>query len=148
MIKKADNEAYQTYELVESLKNVIYEPMKDKVKDFAKKIEYFNDSFDTHCKKLKHGKEKLISIDANYNHYSNQLSDVLRKIEYNCKDRKANFYDEKQFYSLNSKMKTVDIRAKELDSQTRELNELISNYKKEMDTQVKGIQDMEDERVQ
>jgi len=50
MIKKADNEAYQTYELVESLKNVIYEPLMDKVKEYSKQIKAFNEVFEENCK--------------------------------------------------------------------------------------------------
>lgn len=69
-------------------------------------------------------------------------------MEYNNKDRKTDFYNEKLFYSLNSKMKTVDIRAKGVDSQTQELNILVENYKTEMARQVKGLKEMEEDRVQ
>lgn len=119
----------------------------DKVKEYSTKIENFNISFESHCKKMKHGKEKLIGIDTNYNHYSKQLSDALKKVEYNSKERTADFYDEKLFYSLNSKMKSVDIRAKEVNSQTQELNILVENYKTEMEKKVKELEKMEEDRV-
>jgi len=98
--------------------------------------------------KMENGKEKLISIDSNYSHHSKQFSDALKRMEYNNKDRKTDFYNEKLFYSLNSKMKTVDIRAKGVDSQTQELNILVENYKTEMARQVKGLKEMEEDRVQ
>ncbi|CAI2383917.1 unnamed protein product [Moneuplotes crassus] len=148
IIKKAENEAYQTYELVESLKNVIYEPLKDKVKGFSDKIESLDDCFEDHFKKLKHAKEKLISIDSNYSHYSQQLSDILKKMGYDSIDRKSDFFDDKLFYSLNSKMKTVDIRAKEVENQTNELNKLVSSYKTDMESKIHDLEEMEDERIQ
>lgn len=52
MIRKANNEAYQTYELVESLKNVIFDPLRIKVKDYAATIEGLNDKFTSHSKLL------------------------------------------------------------------------------------------------
>jgi predicted nucleic acid-binding Zn-ribbon protein len=122
--------------------------LKDKVKSYAERINSFNNSFETHSKRLMHNKEKLMSIDTNYGYYSKQMSDILKKIEYNSKDRNVDFYDEKLFHSLNSKMKTVDIRAKEVEFQTNSLNNLITEFNEEMVYHVKEINEMEDERFQ
>lgn len=95
-----------------------------------------------------HNKEKLMSIDTNYGYYSKQMSDILKKVEYNCKERKADFFDEKLFQSLNSKMKTVDIRAKEVEFQTNNLNNLVRDFNNEMAYHVREINKMDDERFQ
>ncbi|CAI2363854.1 unnamed protein product [Moneuplotes crassus] len=148
IIKKAENEAYQNYELVESLKNVIYEPLKDKVRDYSEKIESLDESFDDHFKKLKQSKEKLIGVDSNYNHYSKQLTEAMKKIEYKSSNRKVDFFDDKLFSSLNSKMKTVDTTAKEVESKTLELNELVAKYKEDMESKIIDLEKMEGDRIQ
>lgn len=148
MIKKADNEAYQTYELVESLKNAVYEPLKTKMKDFAHKISQFEDQFEKDCIKLTEARERLVDADCNYMYYSKALTDILGKVEFNSKSFDEKFYNAKTFSSLNSKMKTVDKKAKELESKTRTINTLIDDFKVTTLDNIKELEQMEKDRLQ
>lgn len=130
------------------MKNAVYEPLKDKVKEFADRIENFNEDFETRCKSLTHSRQELVQADTRYLLHSKALSEVLRKVEYNSKNRTANFYDEKLFTSLNSKMKQVDVKAKELEGWTDSLNHQIADFKQSMTEGIKDLEKMEEDRVQ
>ena len=148
LIRKADNEAYQTYELVESLKNVVFDPLTNKLKEFANRVESINDKFEDHCEIMINAKHNMLDADSAYSLQSKSFSDAVSKIEFNSKDRAEDFLDEKLFISLNTKMKLTDIKSKDLLETTDKLNHLIAEYKVSMKQQLADLEAMEADRVQ
>lgn len=148
MIRKADNESYQTYELVESLKNAVYEPLKEKVKKWAEQIDDFTDNFKDHCKKLTNAREALVDADCHYLYQSKCFTEAINKAEYNSKCKDLDFYDEKIFSNLNSKMKSTDKKAKNLEEATEKINKKIDIFKQKMSENFVELQKFEDERLQ
>ena len=148
LIRKADNEAYQTYELVESLKNVVFDPLTNKLKEFANRVESINDKFEDHWEIMINAKHNMLDADSAYSLQSKSFSDAVSKIEFNSKDRTVDFLDEKLFISLNTKMKLTDIKSKDLLETTDKLNHLIAEYKVSMKQQLADLEAMEADRVQ
>lgn len=97
---------------------------------------------------LTSAKEKLVGADTVYLSHSKQLTDSLKKLEYNSKNRVVNFYDDKLFSTLNYRMKVADQKAKELEVKTDTLNDMIAEFQKDMDEGIKDLESMEDERIQ
>ena len=126
----------------------MYEPLKTKVKEFASRIDNFNNSFKSHSKKLISAKEKLINGDLTYLDNSRSLEEALKKIQFNAKERDIDFFNDKLFSSLNYRMKATDKQAKELKEATDNLNRQISEYKSFVKEGVKDLEAMENERMQ
>jgi hypothetical protein len=93
-------------------------------------------------------KQKLTNLENDYIHHSKEFSEILKKIEYTNKTRTIDFYDERLFKSMNSKMKLVSEKAREVKSKTEEQNILISKFRERMEIGIKDFEEMEDQRVQ
>ena len=147
IIRKADNEAYQTYELVESLKNGVFDPLTTKVKDFAEKIEELDEYFDLQWEVMTKGKERILKDDAKYTKESKGLQDAVEKCQFNQKDRTVDLFDDKLFERLHRKIKDADSKAKELSESTNNLNDIVSKYKKTVQEKVEALKKLEEQRI-
>ena len=130
------------------MKNGVYEPLKSKVKDYVSRITTFEDNFENQCDRLVEAREKLVDSDCNYMYQSKAMSNVVSKIGFNSKLQSEVFFDSELFSSLNSKMKNVDKRAKDLTLKTDNINKIIDEYKENITENVKELETMENERLQ
>ena len=105
MIRRADNEAYQAYNFVESIKNEIYEPL---MREYAKHYDEQGDILATVKEQIKAYRKVEEKMEKEQNDYVDSSLDyekAMKLFEIKRREEGTKFYKSRHFTATNLKLR-------------------------------------------